>query len=1099
MDKTSWRAFRIEKDSMSIQVQLNHVTTYRYDRPVSLGPQVVRLRPAAHCRTPILGYALKVEPAGHFQNWQQDPFGNFLARLVFPEKVKEFRVEVSLTVDLVVVNPFDFFLEEGFREFPFRYGKDLLQELSPCLESVSASPLVEELLAEIDLTSRATVDFLVDLNRKINQRVKYLIRMEPGVQAPEETLAKGSGSCRDSAWLLVHVLRRLGLASRFVSGYLIQLAPDRKNLDGPSGPEVDFTDLHAWCEVYLPGAGWVGLDPTSGLMAGEGHIPLAASPSPSSAAPISGGVEKCETEFDVKMEVVRLPEAPRSTRPYSEETWLEIDRLGKEVDQRLKAGDVRLTMGGEPTFVSIDDFDGPEWNTDALGENKRKLAHDLLLRLRDRFSKGGALHHGQGKLYPGESLPRWAFRCIWREDGEPLWEDADLIADERDPKDWTDSDVQKFLSTLSRRLGVDSTHALPGYEDAFYWMWKERRLPVNVDPHESNLADPEERERMARVFDQGLDRVVGWALPLRVNDGIWQSGPWTLRRELLYLLPGDSPMGYRLPLDGLPWADPTKIRLDPPVDPTVPRGALPVRHQSRTGLATTKGASESETPADMVRTALCLEARNGMLHVFLPPVSRGEDWVDLVAAIESTASATGMPVRLEGYPPPWDPRLSSFAITPDPGVIEVNVHPSASWDELRDRTTTLYEEARAARLCTEKFLVDGRLAGTGGGNHITLGGRTPIDSPFLRRPDVLASLLGYWMAHPSLSYVFSGMFVGPTSQAPRVDEARSDATHELDLALRQIPYIAGMPPWMVDRVLRNILVDSTGNTHRSEFCIDKLFSPDSSTGRLGLVEMRAFEMPPHERMSLVQQLLVRSLVARFWDSPWRESVPRWNNILHDRFALPHFLEQDLGEVCRDLSDAGMSFPVEWFRPHLEFRFPRQGGFVHEGVDVEIRTAIEPWHVLGEEATASGTARYVDSSLERLQVKVSHLTPGRHEVLCNGVRLPLAATGVEGQSVCGVRFRAWNPPSALHPTVGIHGPLVFDLFDRWSQRAVRGLTYHIMHPGGRAYEGNPINENEASSRRFERIQPWSRTTGRVEPKEALSQPEFPLTLDLRWNR
>ncbi|HOX50582.1 MAG TPA: transglutaminase family protein [Fibrobacteria bacterium] len=1086
---------------MSIQVQLNHVTTYTYDRPVSLGPQVVRLRPAAHCRTPILGYSLEVEPSGHFQNWQQDPFGNFLARLVFPDKVERFQVSVSLTVDLVVVNPFDFFLEEGFRTFPFRYGKELVHELSPCLETAAASPLVEDMLAGIDLSSRATVDFLVDLNRLVNRRVQYLIRMEAGVQTPEETLAKGSGSCRDSAWLLVHLLRRLGLAARFVSGYLIQLAQDRKSLDGPSGPDADFTDLHAWCEVYLPGAGWVGLDPTSGLFAGEGHIPLAASPSPSSAAPISGGVEKCETEFEVKMEVVRLPEAPRSTRPYDDETWRRIDQLGRDVEKRLSEGDVRLTMGGEPTFVSIDDFDGPQWNTEALGEDKRKLAHDLLLRLRGKFSPGGALHHGQGKLYPGESLPRWAYKCIWREDGEPLWSDATLFADERNPHAWTDSEIQGFLTDLSRRLGVDPSHALPGYEDAWYWMWRERRLPVNVDPHESNLADPEERARIARVFEQGLDKVVGLALPLRARDGIWQSGPWSLRSQLLYLIPGDSPMGYRLPLDGLPWADRRGIRVDGPLDPTVARGPLPPRSQARPGLAARPGhgAVSPSSPADMVRTALCLEMRNGMLHVFMPPVSRGEEWVDLVGAIEATAAATGMPVRLEGYPPPWDPRLSSFAITPDPGVIEVNVHPSSSWDQLRDRTETLYEEARSTRLGTEKFLVDGRLAGTGGGNHITLGGRTPVDSPFLRRPDLLASLLGYWMAHPSLSYVFSGMFVGPTSQAPRVDEARSDATHELDLALRQIPSIAGMPPWMVDRVLRNLLVDATGNTHRSEFCIDKLFSPDSSTGRLGIVELRAFEMPPHERMSLVQQLLVRSLVAKFWVSPWKGTLPRWNNILHDRFALPHFLERDLAEVCADLTESGMDFPLEWFRPHLEFRFPRQGGFVHEGVDVEIRTAIEPWHVLGEETTGSGTARYVDSSMERLQVKVSNLTPGRHEILCNGVRLPLAPTGTEGQSVCGVRFRAWNPPSALHPTVGIHGPLVFDLFDGWSRRAVRGLTYHVMHPGGRAYEGNPVNGNEAASRRFERIQPWSRTTGEVEPRTAPSQAEFPLTLDLRWIR
>lgn len=1077
---------------MSTKVSLRHATRYTYSHPVSLGPQVIRLRPAPHARTPILRYSLDIQPAKHFLNWQQDPQGNFLARVVFPDKVGEFTVEVGLDLEMAVFNPFDFFLEPSAETFPFEYAPESAVELAPYLVPAPASPLLDTFVEGIDLAPRRTVDFLVALNRRVFDSVRYLIRMEPGVQTPEETLSKGCGSCRDSAWLLAHVLRRLGIASRFVSGYLVQLVPDKRE-DG--GPDADFTDLHAWCEAYLPGAGWVGLDPTSGLLAGEGHIPLACSPSPGSAAPITGGVETCETEFDVSMSVTRLPDVPRASKPYDEDAWKEIDALGLAVDERLERLDVRLTMGGEPTFVSLHDIDAEEWNTAAQGPTKHVVAHRLLERLRDRFAPRGALFHGQGKQYPGESLPRWAYQCVWRRDGVPLWNDPALVAGDS-TRPATDSDIDPFLHALADALGVDAGHALAGHEDAWYWLWRERRLPVNVDPHESNLADPEERARIARVFDQGLERVVGLALPLRNQSGIWESGPWRLRRELLYLHPGDSPMGFRLPLDGLPWARPDDIPSLVELDPFAPRAPFPLpRHQEHVARPTTDKPA-APAPED-VRTALCLEIRQGMLHAFLPPLARAEHWIDLVGAIESAARATGTPVRLEGYPAPRDHRLASFAITPDPGVIEVNIHPSSSWRELSDKAVVLQEEARACGLGTEKFLIDGRATGTGGGNHVTLGGITAEDSPFLRRPELLGNLIGFWLSHPSLSYAFSGLFVGPTSQAPRIDEARSDAIHELELAFRQIPSGTVPLPWIVDRVLRNVLVDATGNTHRTEFCIDKLYSPDSGTGRLGLVELRAFEMPPHERMGLVLQLLLRALVARFWDEPWKAIPPRWNNVLHDRWMLPLFLERDLDDVCSDLRDHGIPFRGSWFAPHLEFRFPKLGGLVRDGVDVEIRHALEPWHVLGEEPGGGGAVRYVDASLERLQVRVRHATPGRHSVLCNGVRVPLAPSGVEGESVGAVRFRAWDPPSALHPTIGVHAPLSFDLHDEWTGRSLGAATYHVSHPGGRAYERLPVNAAEAESRRTERFQSWGRRAASTRPVDAPTRPEAPLTLDLRW--
>jgi uncharacterized protein (DUF2126 family)/transglutaminase-like putative cysteine protease len=1089
---------------VSIRVALNHRMHYRYDRPVMLGPQIVRLRPAPHCRTRILAYSLRIEPAEHFINWQQDPQANYLARLVFPKPTRELRVEVELTAEMAVINPFDFFLESTALHFPFRYDATDERELGPFLRTGPTTPLFTQYLAAIPRERQPTIDFLVQINRRIAGDVRYLIRLEPGVQSPEVTLEKRSGSCRDSAELLVQLLRHLGLAARFVSGYLIQLVADERPLEGPAGPSQDFTDLHAWCEVYLPGAGWIGLDPTSGLLTGEGHIPLACTPEPAAAAPLSGGVATCETTFDYAMSVARLWEAPRVTKPYTEEQWASIDAVGNGIDAELAAGDVRLTMGGEPTFVSSEDSGAPEWNTAALGERKRRLAAELFWKLKARYAPSGLAHFGQGKWYPGEQLPRWSLNCFWRKDGEPIWSDRALIADEacRDPH--AGKNVPRLLAAIAAALGVGPEHVFPAYEDVFYYAWRERKLPANVDASRSKAADPQERERLTRIFESELDAPVGYVLPIgRPDDGTpWRSGPWFLRRERCYLIPGDSPIGYRLPLDSLPWVEPADFpHLHPPdpnqsFAPLAPyRGLQQPESGNIAGNAGSRGASPA---ADVVRTSMCAEARHGVLYVFMPPTRSLEDYLELVTAVESSAAALRQPVVLEGYEPPADPRLANFKVTPDPGVIEVNVQPSGSWDELVELTSRLHESAHALRLRSEKFMIDGRHVGTGGGNHIVLGGATPADSPFLRRPDLLRSLISYWHNHPALSYLFSGLFIGPTSQAPRVDEARNDSLRELELAFKQFPSRGEQaPPWLVDRLLRNLLIDVTGNTHRAEFCIDKLYSPDSASGRLGLLELRAFEMPPHPRMSLVQQLLLRSLVARFWREPYAPArLTRWGTQLHDRFMLPHFVLQDFAAVIEELNGAGFPLRLEWFAPHFEFRFPKLGDLGLPAAQLELRQALEPWHVLGEEGGGGGTVRYVDSSLERVELKLSGLVPDRYVATCNGRTLPLRATGREGEFVGGVRFRAWQPWSALHPKIGIHSPLTFDIVDTWTHRSEGGFRYHVVHPGGRSHETFPVNAFEAESRRLARFFRIGHTPGAMHPSPAESSDEFPFTLDLR---
>ncbi len=930
---------------MSIRIAIEHRTEYRFDSAVRLGPHVVRLRPAPHCRTPILSYSLQVTPAQHFLNWQQDPFGNHLARLVFPDLTSELSVTVDLVADMTVINPFDFFVEDSAREWPFAYDDDLARDLAPYLEVGEPGTLQAEWLSQIAREPTPINDFLVALNRRVFADVSYSVRMQTGVQTPEQTLAARNGSCRDSAWLLVDTLRRLGLAARFASGYLVQLAPDpdAQPLNGPPGPTEDFTDLHAWAETYVPGAGWIGLDATSGLLAGEGHIPLACTPRPSSAAPITGTAGPARTTLSFTNEVRRVHERPRVTRPYGDHCWTRIDELGEQVDEVLDEADVRLTMGGEPTFVSIDDTEAPEWNVAALGPTKLAFARRLADELAARFAPGALIRHGQGKWYPGEELPRWQIGVHWRIDGQPLWGDPTLLADPAGPGHATVEQLERLVEALAAELGLPGDVALAAREDPLDRLATEAGLPAGEPPTEGvdaldAVAIADARARAAAIDALNADggEPAGYAIPLHrsFGDARWTTGYWTLRRGALYLVPGDSPMGLRLPLSAIAWAPPPPLferSAFAPATPLRQRAAAVVLAGAAAAAANAPETDEPEMAEPPPITALCVELRDGHVHVFLPPLEEGAHAVELIAAVEAAAASTDQPVIVEGYAPPPDPQLDHFDVTPDPGVIEVNIHPSRGWRELSDRTTALYEAARGVGLGSEKFALDGTHTATGGGSHLTLGGPTPRDSPMLRRPDLLRSLITFWQNHPSLSYLFSGRFVGPTSQAPRVDEGRHEALYELEIAFGELERLARLgapPPWQVDRLLRNLLVDITGNTHRAEFCVDKLFDPDSanagawaSSSSAASRCRRTRAWPSSRRCSCERssrasgrrRTPVRSCAgarscttASCSRGGWRPTSPT---------------------SLADLQAHGFAFAADWLTPFLEFRFPRIGEVV----------------------------------------------------------------------------------------------------------------------------------------------------------------------------
>ncbi len=987
-----------------MRVVVQHRSRYIYAKPALLGPQVIRLRPADHTRAAIESYSLAIAPE-HRLHWQRDPYGNRLARVTFKagQALTELAITVELAVDMRPINPFDFFIDDRAKQVPFAYPDQIESELAGFLDTQDPAYRIGKLGVEFLKalpSSGVTVDFIVEMCQAVQKRTAYVIRNEPGIWTPEETLANGRGSCRDSAVLLVAVLRSRGIAARFASGYLIQLEDEGMLPDEPKGVSHDVVDLHAWAEAFIPGAGWIGLDATSGLLTGEGHIPLACTASPGNASPLVGTSDVPASDVEFSTTVTRLGHEARATAPYTDAVWTELLAAGDHADAMLTAAKLEVTVGGEPTFTSRAGAGEASWKGGALGPDKWKKGRALAEVLRDELAPGGVVLHRMGKHYPGESMPRWALEIIGRRDGAALWPDRSVALDLNATK--------QFALAISAALGVQPSWQ-PAFEDPWEVIRSEAALPPQLDPQRTALDDSEERRRLSRVLNRGVGKEVGWVMPLARTIAGWQCDRWQFRREHLFLVPGDSPVGLRLPLDSVMAGAPPPAWKEAPTFPD-PRTA---------DLTQPKIERVAPAPFGVVpRTAIVVEPRDGMLWVFLPPLPSFEDFCELVTAIDRARIATGLDCSIEGYGPPPHPQQFKFAVTPDPGVLEVNLPPVTTSRAAAALHQQVFDLALKNGLTAERYMLDGRAAGSGGGNHITIGGPNAARSPWFARPELLASLVNFTQHHPSLSYMFTGLFVGPTSQAPRLDEARHDALTELELAL---PALFAKPQaWLVDALLRNLLVDVAGSTHRAEISIDKLYDPHTPFGRQGLVEFRAFEMPPHPRMCAAQVILVRGMLAAFTQAPYRHELVRWGEGLHDRFLLPYFMWRDFEGVLGYLAQQGIALPPDAFRSFVELRCPLVGTLPIGDGRLEIRNAIEPWHVLGEEATQGGTARYVDSSLERVEVRTYGLDHERFAISVNGYALPMREASGRDVRVSGVKFprvgaAAFAPAAVRHPS------------------------------------------------------------------------------------
>ena len=1032
---------------MSTRIALTHRMDLRFDRQVQLSTHWLRLRPAPHTKATLEAYSLKVEPDTSFLNWVRDPYENYLARLDLPEPVSGLGLVVEVIAELVPANPFNFLVEPYAFKYPFAYPSHHAKELAPYLRIGQQSPAVLAWLDGLTLAPGYITERLGELNLKLNKTFPATQDSRPGIVDLEAMLRQGRGSNSDLAWLLTLSLRSLGLAARFTSGYLAM----------PASAEggVDMAKLHAWSEVYLPGAGWVGLDPSVGVFTAEGHIPLATAPEPLRTLPVVGYVEACQETFREDISLRRLLPKPVSW-PYGESQWADMQALGAKIDAESSAQAVDLSVAIDLAFVSAYYAGEPEWTTAALGPNKRQVAAELLDRLRKRLAPGGVLHLGQCDWYSGEAVPRWRLGSFFRADGVPVWRNPELLGFRQVSFPISPSDAKRFAELLAANLGIAPDFIQPAHEDGLHQLWTNRGI-FDYAPRAEDLREPARRHALAELLSQNQGEPTGFVLPMRWDGArsAWASGSWKFRRNTLYLTPGDFSMGYRLPLASLLAGNQGAEESDPERCPFEERealapdtGELSARFASFTDSPNPELEAADDPTADIrrpPRTAVCIQVRHGRLFVFLPPLTHLEHYLDLVAAIESAAEKTGIPVMLEGYEPPEDFRLCRLLAEPEPGILKLSLPAAHGFERRQELTAAAYREAEACGLRAERILTDGKREPPGGRSAMRLGGKTPADSPFLQCPQLLRSLIVYWQRHPCLSYFFAGRSIGPGGAAPRPDEGRDDALYELSTALQRFPAGANPMPWLPDRLLRHLLADAAGDMKRAELRIDHLYPPERSSLRLGKIQIRSFETPPDPRMAMLQSLLVGGILAHLAKTPTSSALTDWGPALHDRFMLPRMLWDDLQAVLRDLDGAGLPFQLDWFEAFHALHFPVLGRVQTGDLGLRLRHAHEPWPVLAEETTASGVARFVDSANARVEVTCTGLTPSRYALVCNGHRTPLQETGVAGEWVCGVRFKAFNPPSTLHPTKPPVNRLSFDLVDLWTGKVVMGCTYFPPRP------------------------------------------------------
>ncbi|MEW5756113.1 MAG: transglutaminase family protein [Pseudomonadota bacterium] len=1036
----------------SKRIALTHRLTWQFERPVQLSTHWLRLCPAPHTKAEVEAYSLRVQPEAHFINWLRDPYENELARLDLPEPVTRLQLEVDLVATLTAADPFDFLLEPGCIDYPFDYPEQLRKELAPYLRQPALGKQTQLWLDRLERWPGYIMEQLSTTNRQVQGGVQRLFSSAAGHVDLENILERGSATPWQLAWLLTVSLRHLGLAARFTSGYRVFLSEDHSRLP-------DNAALHAWSEVFLPGAGWVGLDPASAIFTHEGYIPLASTPEPLRALPWAGYCEARSEENNESLQVRRL-EGGMPQWPYGAGRWDEIVAAAEQVDAALGQQGMALTVGSTVAFVSVANTQLPEWSGTALGWHKRSVAEQLLTALRQRLCPGGLFQAAQGEWFSGEPLPRWRLGCHFRSDGRPVWSDTALNNWQEGERRLGHDDLHQFATTLCRALNLDEKWLLAAHEDPLHQLWLNGS--AGVMPQAKSLRDPEQRRALAEQLSQPVGHPSGYVLPLHWDSVAqrWISGRWRFRRGALYLRPGSSPIGLRLPLESLPVGDEI-IPPDPERCQFDERELLPERVGELSARLTSFGPPHTfEAAADGAavagrapRTALVIELRDRSLYAFLPPLTHVERYLDLVDAIESSARHCELPVRMEGYEPPHDRRLPRIMVEPEAGVLKVTLSAARNWREQSEQLEILYAEAESLGLRAERYDASGHHLPPGGESGFILGGDEPARSPFLQRPELLRALVSCWQRHPCLSYFFAGGDVGPSRPAPRPDEGRDDALYELGIALDRIPAGHSDSPWMPDRLLRHLLADASGNMSRAELGIEQLYAPDRPGQRLGQVAVRSLDAAPHARLAAVQGLLLRALLAHFAQQPRSLPLKHWGEELHDGFMLPDLLWEDLNELLAELPGRGLPLQAAWFEPFLEQRFPVLGRVQIGDIQIELRRAHEPWPLLSEEAGPGGAmTRYIDSSCERVQVKVTGMTPSRHQLVCNGRRVPLQPTARRGEYVAGVRYKVWSPAATLHPTLPPVSELLFDLLDGWDGTLIGGCTLIPTQP---SITGGPV--------------------------------------------